>query len=233
VEPLLIFRHVTCEGPGYLGKFLQARDIPYRIVAIDQGEPVPEGLGDTAGLVFMGGPMSVNDPLPWVDAEVALIRAAADAGRPVLGHCLGGQLIAKALGASVGPNGGREIGWHAVERVGGAAAARWLDDLPARFEVFHWHGETFSLPAGAEHLLRSEACEHQGFALGDILALQCHVEMTGPMVGEWAALYADELDDASTTVQSAEQMQSRLDERVAASRRAADALYSHWVEALG
>ena len=233
MEPLLVFRHVTCEGPGYLGEFLQARDIPYRIVAIDQNEPVPASLGEAPGLVFMGGPMSVNDPLPWVADELALIRSAADAGRPVLGHCLGGQLIAKALGGEVGPNGGREIGWHPVERVDSAPADRWLDDLPARFEVFHWHGETFTLPAGADQLLRSEACEHQGFALGNILALQCHVEMTADMVGEWAGLYADELDDASASVQSAEQMQSRLDERVAASRRAADVLYSRWVEALG
>ncbi|MEJ2509850.1 MAG: type 1 glutamine amidotransferase [Gammaproteobacteria bacterium] len=233
MDPLLIFRHVTCEGPGYLGEFLERHNVAYRIVAVDQGEPVPAELGDAPGLVFMGGPMSVNDPLPWVQRELALICRAADAGRPVLGHCLGGQLIAKALGGQVGSNGQREIGWLPVERVDGAPARDWLDGLPPAFEVFHWHGETFSLPDGAANILRSEACAHQGFVLDNILALQCHVEMTAPMVSEWSHLYADELDDPAPTVQSAEQIQNRLDERITASRRAADALYTHWIEALG
>lgn len=227
MKPIRIFRHVACEGPGYLATYLDRTGIPWELVAVDAGEAVPGTLTDVSGLVFMGGPMSVNDPLPWIGAELALIRRASDTGVPVLGHCLGGQLIAKALGGSVGPNAVREIGWHPVERLPDTDA--WLEGLPARFTAFHWHGETFSLPAGAVPLLRSAHCENQAFAIGNTLALQCHVELTAPMVREWAALYRDELDDPSPAVQAAGEMLADIEDRVAGQQAAADRLYHRWL----
>lgn len=227
MKPIYIFRHLACEGPGYLAETLRRRALPFEVIAIDQGAAVPADPNDASALVFMGGSMSVNDPLPWLAAEVQLIRHAHTIGMPVLGHCLGGQLIAKALGAEVRPNAVKEIGWHAVEQTAGAG--EWLADLPPHFEVFHWHGETFSLPAGATPLLRSMWCEQQAFAVGNALALQCHIEMTSDMVQEWVELGRNELQPASASVQSAHAMLERLPQRVAELQQIADVIYDRWL----
>ena len=115
MRPLTIFRHIACEGPAYLAEVLDHHAVPWRLVKIDAGEPVPDTLDDCSGLVFMGGPMSVNDPLPWIEQELALIRRAQAGNMPVLGHCLGGQLICKALGGTISANPVKEIGWHPRE----------------------------------------------------------------------------------------------------------------------
>ncbi len=232
MKPLFLFRHIKCEGPGYLAGVLDRFAVPYRVIAIDQNEMVPADTTGCSGLVFMGGPMSVNDPLPWIEQELALIRTGAVQQLPILGHCLGGQLISKALGGEVKPNRVREIGWHAVTRADNATAADWLDGQQDKMELFHWHGETFSIPAGAEVILENAHCPHQAFAKDNILALQCHVEMTAPMVHEWANLYADELDDPAPSVQSAALMTAGLDERITAAQQVADRLYRRWLRPL-
>ena len=227
MKPVYIFRHITCEGPGYLGEFLNRRHIPYRIIAIDEGDAVPADITAMSGLVFMGGPMSVNDALPWITAELELIRQAQLSGLPVLGHCLGGQLIAKALGAKVFPNKVREIGWHDVAQ--SDISSDWLRDLPEKFEAFHWHGETFDLPADAELLLHSNWCRHQAFAHGAMLALQFHVEMTADMVTEWADLYREQLAHPGDGVQSYEAMTTGVEQRAARLNTVADILYGRWL----
>src|SRR3569832_2166194 len=195
--------------------------------ATDRGDAVPDNVREASALVFMGGPMSVNDPLPWIADELRLIRAACTAGMPVLGHCLGGQLIAKALGAEVRRNAVKEIGWHPVEQ---SDASIWLDVLPRRFEVFLWLGETFDLSPGAVPLLRSFWCEHQAFARGSAHALQCHIEMTSAMVSEWAELGRDELQSRSPSVQSPQTMTAELAVHVAALHRVADVIYRRWLD---
>ena len=232
MKPLTIFRHIACEGPGYLDRVLKRYSIPYRLVRIDLNEAVPRALEDTSGLVFMGGPMSVNDPLPWISQELELIQAAQARGMPVLGHCLGGQLISKALGGTVSANPVKEIGWHPVRKSNTPAAADWLASLPQESTLFHWHGETFTIPQGAEVILENDNCANQGFTVGNTLALQCHVEMTASMVGEWASLYRDELVNATATVQSAEEMTTSLDARITAAQRVADVLYLRWLRPL-
>jgi len=232
MKPVRIFRHIDCEGPGYLAERLQYRDVPFELVRIDAAEPVPEGLDAVSGLVFMGGPMSVNDDLPWIGQELALIRRAAAAGMPVLGHCLGGQLLAKALGGEVGPNPVKEIGWHAVRRAERAGSSRFAAAIPDSFEPFHWHGETFSLPQDAVLLLENDACAHQAFAVDRMLGFQCHVEMTGELVREWVSRYADELSDPSSTVQSAAAILADLERRTAAMQRVADGIYDAWIATL-
>ena len=230
MRPLTIFRHIGCEGPGYLAEVLERHAVPYRTIRIDQCEPVPASIDDTSGLVFMGGPMSVNDPLPWIEQELALIRRAQDSGLPVLGHCLGGQLISRALGGTISSNPVKEIGWHPVRNAGTPAAADWLRDIPGEPNLFHWHGEIFSIPEGASLILENDTCAHQAFTRGNTLALQCHVEMTAPMVSEWATLYRDELQAVSATVQSAEQMTTGLTSRISAAQQVADRLYQRWLE---
>lgn len=229
MKPILIFRHIECEGPGYFARVLERHKLSYRTVAIDQGQTVPASIKDASALVFMGGPMSVNDPDPWIQDEIKLIRAAIDAGMPLLGHCLGGQLISKAMGAEVTFNPVREIGWHKVERIPGPESEHWLGGIRFPVELYHWHGETFALPDDVTPLLYSAFCRNQAYAKKNILALQCHVELEPDMVNEWAELYADQIAEPGLSIQSREQMSENLDVRIANAWRVADALYSEWL----
>ena len=175
-----VFQHVPFEALGAIEPWLAARDaqITWTRFFADASIPAPD---DYEWLIVMGGPMSVNDEakLPWLRDEKRAIAAAIDAGKTVLGVCLGAQLIASACGAAVTPNREREIGWWPIERVAAADAHPIAHALPPRAEVFHWHGETFGLPADAVHLARSEACETQGFALGSrVVGMQFHLETT-------------------------------------------------------
>ena len=234
MKPVAIFRHSVTEGPGYFATYLERCRIPWTLVKIDAGDAVPEDPSAWSGLVFMGGPMSVNDELPWVAEQLALVVRAVDSGVPVLGHCLGGQLIAKALGGAVGPNPVKEIGWGEVTVAPGAVAQRWFGELSA-FQAFHWHGETFPTPAGATCILASRWCATQAFALGPHLGLQCHVEMTPELIRAWCRDWEKEvasLAKLAPSVQTPAQMQEDLDARVRALNGVADRLYDRWVEGL-
>ena len=229
MKPIRIFRHITCEGPGYLASFLENYNIPFELVRIDKGESPPPQIDDVSALVFMGGPMSVNDDLPWIRQELALIQKAVEIDLPVLGHCLGGQLISKALGGSITANPVKEIGWLPIQKIDNEQAADWLKDIQDDRLAFHWHGETFSIPEAATPILKSRHCAHQGFVIGNSLAMQCHVEMTGEMVREWASLYEDELSVPSDTVQSRETITTDLENKVQQLQQTADALYQRWL----
>ena len=232
MKPIAIFRHLECEGPGYFADFLDQYKLPHTLICIDQDDPVPSSIEDYSALVFMGGPMSVNDDLPWIAKELRLIQQAAKQDIPMLGHCLGGQLIAKALGGLITANPVKEIGWHSVARQQNAIADDWLTTLPKDFEVFHWHGETFSIPQGASPLLSSQYCENQAFVIGNTLALQCHVEMTAPMVTEWVTEYADELSTPSASLQAGELILQNLERKIEQLKPIADNLYNRWIQAL-
>jgi len=175
-----VLQHVPFEGPAALAPALRAAGHDVAVTRLDAGHPLP-ALADFEWLVAMGGPMSVHDEAEhaWLAPEKRLLRAAVEAGRRVLGVCLGAQLIAASLGATVTRNREREIGWFPVERAPGAEASPLGRALPARFPAFHWHGETFALPPGALRLASSEACAEQAFAIGKrVLGLQFHVETT-------------------------------------------------------
>ncbi len=206
--------------------------MPYEMIRVDQGDPIPEKLSATSALVFMGGPMSVNDALPWIEKELALIRLAATNNMPVLGHCLGGQLISKALGGRVTKNPVREIGWHPVRRIENTVARDWLGDLPAEIEMFHWHGETFSIPHGATPVLSSAYCPNQAFVLGNILALQCHIEMTADMVRSWCEEEPETVRHPTDSVQSAAGMLRDVCAKANALQHGARVLYTRWLTPL-
>jgi GMP synthase-like glutamine amidotransferase len=232
MKPVAIFRHSPTEGPGYFATYLQAHSLDWTLVKIDAGEAMPACADEFSGLAFMGGPMSVNDDLPWIHAALRLIRAAVDAGVPVLGHCLGAQLMSKALGGVVGPNPSKEIGWGRVDVADSRPARAWFGDTRG-FLAFHWHGETYSLPPGADCIASSPNCRNQAFVLGPHLGLQCHVEMTPEMIRAWCESGRDELRRcACPTVQNARDMQSHLQPRVAVLNAVAARLYERWIVGL-
>jgi GMP synthase-like glutamine amidotransferase len=173
-------QHAAFEGLGSIEPHLRAQGHALSRTALYKDEALP-GLGDFDWLIVMGGPMSVNDTArhPWLRAELALIRAAIDAGKRVLGVCLGAQLIARALGAEVKRSAQREIGWFPIMREAAAERSPLAAVFPASCGVLHWHGDTFALPDGATLLASSEACANQAFLYGErVLALQFHLETT-------------------------------------------------------
>ena len=236
MKSVAIFRHAATEGPGYLGDFLDQQAIPWQLIRIDKGDAVPPNAASYSGLVFMGGSMSVNDDLPWIPPILALIDYAVAHDIPVLGHCLGGQLMAKALGGAVTRNPVKEIGWGRVtvannENIEQARA--WFGEINS-FEAFHWHGETFSLPQGATPLLSSKYCSNQAFALGKHLALQCHVEMTEELIRSWCEVGADEITAScdSPAVQSVSQIFKQMEKKLPPLNAVARQLYQRWIAGL-
>lgn len=235
MRPVVVFRFSQTEGPGYLGEFLTRKGILWDQVNVDAGDSVPEDISGYSGLVLMGGPMSVNEDLPWIPPLLALINNAVEQNVPVLGHCLGGQLMSKALGGTIGLNPIKEIGWGEVSKVGHDPAPDWLGALPSSFEVFQWHGETFSIPEGAVRVLESPFCANQAFLLNNLhLGLQCHIEMTAPMIKAWCEVGADEIAEASSSpaVQQPAAMQEKAPARLETLHRVADVIYEQWIKGL-
>ena len=233
MKPVGIVTTTPTEGPGYFASFLERKAVPSTRLAMDRNDAVPKEAREFSGLVFMGGPMSVNDDLPWIARVLDLIRAAARDDVPTLGHCLGGQLISKALGGVVTRNPVPEIGWGEVRVEDNGVARQWFGDA-ADFESFHWHGETFTIPPGATRVLSSAHCTNQGFALGKHLGLQCHVEMTEEMVQAWCRDGAAEIKQgcASPGVQQAKEIQRDLAARIERLHVVAAGVYDRWLEGL-
>ena len=235
MKPVAIFQHAASEGPGYFATYLDRHAVPWRTIRIDAGEAVPGNRREFSGFAFMGGPMSINDDLPWIAPALALIRSAVEAGIPVLGHCLGGQLLAKALGGEVTRNAVKEIGWGRVDVLPDDVAARWFGAGLGSFDAFHWHGETFSIPAGATRIASSAHCENQAFALGPHLGMQCHVEMTPELIHAWCRDWEQEVEKLAQrlpSVQSPAEMVKAVEKKTRALNAIADRVYERWMAGL-
>ena len=232
-KSVVIFRFLAHEGPGYLGDFLDAHSIPWQLIKVDEGAPIPLSILTYSGMVLMGGPMSVNDDLPWIAPLMDLIRQAKDNDIPLLGHCLGGQLMSKALGAQITQNTTKEIGWGEVNVSQNEIARNWFGNIET-FNAFHWHGETFALPAGASHLLASPHCQNQAWSIGKHLAFQTHIEMTPDMVKKWCEEGADELRESAScvAVQQANTMQENLAVHCFFLNKVATKVYTQWIQGL-
>jgi GMP synthase-like glutamine amidotransferase len=230
MKPIRIFRHEDWIQPGRLTEYLASREVPWNLVCIDRGEQIPQRVDDVSGLVFLGGTMSVNDEHCWLAEEMRLIRMASALKVPMLGHCLGSQLIAKALGGTVTPMPNKEIGWHEVRKLNNPQAREWLRDVPERFQIFIWHHEAFSLPPGAEPLYSSDYCPEQAFVVGNTMATIAHAEITAEMLEAWLDIYGYDIESSSPSVQPIEQIRTDHVERCSTMhRRFTDRLYDVWM----
>jgi GMP synthase-like glutamine amidotransferase len=233
MKPVGIFRSARSEGPAYFASYLERRSIPWQLVPLDEGAPVPRDPRLFSGLVFMGGPMSVNDDLPWIAPALEIVREAVRKDVPVLGHCLGGQLMSKALGGAVRPSACKEIGWGEVRVCDNGVAREWLGELAA-FEAFQWHGETFSIPPGATRVLENAHCANQAFAIGKHFGMQCHVEMTAELLDNWLQGGAEEIEASASSpaVQRPEEMKADLQSRLERLHEVANRIYDRWTAGL-
>lgn len=236
---VVILQHDDDVGPGYFEDWLREHRIDYRLLRLDQGDAVPAEPGEFTGICSLGGPMSVNDGMAWIAPEIELLRGAVAGGVPVIGHCLGGQLLARALGAPVTRNPVKEIGWGKVAVTEPALAREWLGPTPAEIEMFQWHSDTFALPARASGFLASRWCANQAFVLEHAgvahIGVQFHCEATAAMVRDWSGddtsydeVRAERGATGGPAVQDAEAMRDDLEARCSAMHRLAARLYARW-----
>jgi GMP synthase (glutamine-hydrolysing) len=182
---VLAFRHSPTEDLGRMEAILQAHGFVYDYADLYRSPTADPPVCPADALIFLGGSMSANDHLHHIDRELQYINSALQRRQPLLGLCLGAQLIAKALGASVYPNGMKEVGWAPVLFTKSARSDAVFHGLDTEV-MFHWHGETFDVPDGAELLASSSACRHQAFRWGNnVYGLQFHLEVTPARIAQW------------------------------------------------
>lgn len=188
IRKLLVCQHVPFEILGTLDPLFRNQGFRIRYVNFGRHPHAQPELRRYRGMVVLGGPMNVDevDRHPHLETEVRLIREAVARQMPVLGICLGAQLIAKALGAKVYPNGVKEIGWYDVSVTPEGAADPLFSHFRPTERIFQWHGDTFDLPEGAVRLAESAACRNQAFRYGtNVYGLQFHLEVDQPMIHRW------------------------------------------------
>lgn len=232
-RPVLVLQQVAEDGPAFLATWLQTQGVAMDLRCAQAGDTLPADLRDHAALALLGGWWSANDDRAWLRASEGLVRLAVAQGVPIVGHCLGAQLMARALGGTVGASPRPEVGWQRWQVAGSAAARHWFGTSPPD-RVFHWHGESFSLPAGAQLLASTAACPHQAFALGPHLAMQFHVELDAAKLQLWAAdrtaEYLDQLAQYPDSVQDGMAMLAEADTALPAQQALAANLYTRWLE---
>jgi GMP synthase-like glutamine amidotransferase len=232
MKPVLILQHLSADGPAYLGHWLERDGQRYEVFDSERGHAYPQQIDAYGALAVLGGEMSANDTLPSLRRAEALILQAFAADLPVLGHCLGGQLMARALGAQVHTSPAPEIGWQTMTVLDLPTAHAWFGDAEEA-TVYHWHNEAFELPANAELLASSAACPHQAFALGaHQLAMQFHVELDSAKLAAWAgscdpAFLRQQREHP--TVQSGAAMLAEAALALPAQQRMADRIYRRWL----
>jgi GMP synthase-like glutamine amidotransferase len=231
MQPVLVLQFMQDDGPGYLGTWLQRNGVDGVVLSAASGHTFPKRIDDYRALAVLGGAMSANDDLPYLRDAEQLIQHCMEAGVPVLGHCLGGQLMARVLGARVGASPAPEIGWHRMDVLDSPSARAWFGSVSAP-EVFHWHYEAFDLPAGAVALGTSDACPIQAFSIGPHLGMQFHVEIDEQKIDDWLRVLGDSYANAQrdhATAQSPDTIRRKTPLRLSSQQALADRIYSRWL----
>jgi len=200
-------QHVPFEGLGYIEEWATQSNHPVSVTRLFAGDSFPD-MDEFDLLVIMGGPMSVNDiaEYPWLEREKAFIKKAIEQKKSVLGICLGAQLIANVLGSRIYKCKDKEIGWFPIFKTVHESEFEISKLFPEHIEVFHWHGETFDLPAGCINLAHSAVCENQAFVYNkNVVGLQFHLEATENSIWDLIKNASDEIVNAPY-IQTADQM---------------------------
>jgi GMP synthase-like glutamine amidotransferase len=227
MKPIAILQHDPLQRPGCLLQYLDELAIPARVLHPCAGDDVPRSSRFFAGIVALGSDRSANDGAAWIERELRLVGDAIAADVPVLGHCFGARLMARALGAAVHRDAFADIGWSHLRTT---PAGRVIFGPRPQVHAFNWHHEGFTIPAGATRTLFGEHCLNQGFVFGRHLAFQGHFEVTEDIVRGWCAAHRDELARAEgLAVQHDAELLSCLPERVAAVHVAARTAYAAWL----
>lgn len=236
MKPVLVLQHLSSDGPAYLATWLRREGLAFELRDSGAGQLFPEDMAGHSALAILGGEMSANDPLPSLRRAEVLILQAMDRGLPVIGHCLGGQLMARALGARIVESPAPEIGWQPMVVSDAPAAAAWFG-APGPHTVFQWHYEAFELPLGTERLAGSAVCPNQAFGIGPHLAMQFHLEVDAEKLGRWVldegAAYAAAQRLHPETVQRAAAMRDATERRLKAHQALADRVYGRWISNSG
>jgi GMP synthase (glutamine-hydrolysing) len=186
---ILIAMHVESEGPGSLGTFLEAAGARLHVVRLHDGDTFPQDIAELDAVISMGGPMNVyeEDKYPYLRDETLFLHKAIDADLPVLGICLGAQMIAKASAAQVTRSPKEEVGWGVVHVTDAGCSDVLFQGLPRNLEVFQWHGDMFHIPENGTLLAEGTDCPHQAFRCRNAFGLQFHVEVTADILADWFA----------------------------------------------
>jgi GMP synthase-like glutamine amidotransferase len=232
VKPILIFEHVETSGAGLFKRFLNARSVPFKILRPNQGDQVPDisQITNYSGLCFLGGIESVTEPTEAMLKEILLIESAAEIHLPVIGHCLGGQLISKALGGEVSKHDLEEFGWSTLYPEDNQLASEWLPDNSTDLKAMQWHSDTFTIPHCATRILKGDYCNNQAFVYERILAMQFHIEIEPEMIKHWAMELTEKHPASGKSVQTGEQIMNLLEANFDTSEKLAVHLYSRWLE---
>ncbi|NML37430.1 type 1 glutamine amidotransferase [Chitinophaga sp. G-6-1-13] len=205
------FQHVPFEGLASIADWIAQGGHTTSHTRWYDEAPDTTGLEDADLLIIVGGTMGVYEPYPWIPTETSLIREAIDQGKKILGICLGSQLLAHALGANVYPHKQLEIGWFPIDITFQEQAAPLEKVLPHRLNTFHFHGDTFDVPAGATRFAASAACSNQAFIYGDrVIGLQFHMEMNSAAILEILRYNTDVFQRSAPFVQSPEKIEQYL-----------------------
>jgi GMP synthase (glutamine-hydrolysing) len=235
-RPVLILQHLTSDGPAYLATWLARAGIAYDCRDAEAGEAYPDDIEPYRALAVLGGAMSANDDLPTLRQAERLIAQAMARGRPVLGHCLGGQLMARVLGGQVMASPAPEIGWQPLAVVDHPAARHWFGDT-AGWDACHWHYEAFSLPPGSVPVATSVVCPNQAFVVerGGVqhLAMQFHIEVDAEKLHAWSWAtdepYRQAQRDHPSSVSSGAAMRADCARALPIQQAVADRVYAAWL----
>lgn len=235
MKPILILQHAKYDWPGYLLDYFIEFKIPYVVIDIDQGDQLPNDLLDFSGFAIMGGAMSANDEkqLPYMAKAYDLLALALQQRVPVIGHCLGGQMLARAIGGKVVKAKNSEIGWLKIQPELNSVSLDWWGDAEPSF-LFEWHNETFELPSSVQLIATSAYCKNQAFVYDEIhLGMQFHVEALSDKINYWISTARSDLEIANNkNIQSESTIKQLNSKMETLSMSKARQLYSRWLRSI-